>query len=112
MIVERDVAIDVGADELPLRVDEGRRRQRPERGPIPALEQLAAAGAVAPHAPCVEIREQVRDPRIEGGEGEQRLVTEAGEDPPFGDLNTDFRFRLAQWFASLLPARSSSRSAR
>src|SRR3989441_12150680 len=34
------------------------------------------------------------DPGVEGGEGEEGLVPEAGEDPPLRDLHGDFDLRL------------------
>src|SRR5436309_11974563 len=74
--------------------DEGLRRQRAERGLIQPFEKVAAAGAVEPHRPRVEIREELGDPGVEGGEGEEGLVPEAGEDPPLRDLHGDFDLRL------------------
>src|SRR5205809_4121668 len=95
MAVELDVIVDVDAGtDLPLAVDEGLRRQRAERGLIQPFEKVAAAGAVEPHRPRVEIREELGDPGVEGGEGEEGLVPEAGEDPPLRDLHGDFDLRL------------------
>src|SRR5436309_13765533 len=74
--------------------DEGLRRQRAERGLIQPFEKVAAAGAVEPHRPRVEIREELGDPGVEGGQGEEGLVPEAGEDPPLRDLHGDFDLRL------------------
>ena len=85
MAVKLDVVVDVDAGpNLPVAIDEGLGGQRAERGLIQPLEELAAAGAVEPHRPRVEIREQLGDPRVEGGEREEGLVPEAGEDPPRG----------------------------
>src|SRR5438132_10348105 len=91
MAVELDVIVDVDTGtDLPLAVDERLRRQRAERGLIQPFEKVAAAGAVEPHRPRVEIREQLGDPGVEGGEGEEGLVAEAGEDPSLRDLDGDF----------------------
>jgi hypothetical protein len=99
MAVELDVIVDVDAGaDLPVAVDEGLGRQRAERGLIEPLEELAAAGAVEPHRPGVEIGEQLGDPRVERGEGEEGLVPEAREDPPLGDLDRDFDFRFIPRF--------------
>src|SRR5438876_5462336 len=95
MAVELDVIVDVDTGtDLPLAVDEGLRRQRAERGLIQPFEKVAAAGAVEPHRPRVEIREELGDPGVEGGQGEEGLVPEAGEDPPLRDLHGDFDLRL------------------
>src|SRR5712691_755191 len=95
MAVELDVVVDVDASpDLPVAVDEGLRGERAERRLIETLEEVAAAGAVEPHRPGVEIRQELGDPRVEGGEGEEGLVTEAGEDPPLRDLHGDFDLRL------------------
>ena len=97
MAVELDVIVDVDAGtDLPLAVDEGLRRQRAERGLIQPFEKVAAAGAVEPHRPRVEIREELGDLSVEGGEGEEGLVPEAGEDPPLRDLHGDFDLRLVE----------------
>jgi hypothetical protein len=99
MAVELDVIVDVDAGaDLPVAVDEGVRGERAERWLIQALEELAAAGPVEPHRPRVEIREQLGDAGVEGGEGEEGLVPEPGEDPPFGDLDRDFDFRFVPRF--------------
>src|SRR5205823_2713667 len=72
MAVELDVIVDVDAGtDLPLAVDEGLRRQRAERGLIQPFEKVAAAGAVEPHRPRVEIREELGDLSVEGGEGKK-----------------------------------------
>src|SRR5713226_6042163 len=99
MAVELDVIVDAdaGADP-PVAVDEGLRRKRAERGPIQLLEELAPAGAVEAHRPGIEIREELGDAGVEGGEGEEGLVTEASEDPPLHDLDGDFNFRFVPGF--------------
>src|SRR5712691_1693376 len=95
MAVELDVVVDVDASpDLPVAVDERLRGERAERRLIKTLEEVAAAGAVEPHRPGVEIRQELGDPRVEGGEGEEGLVPEAGEDPPLRDLHGDFDLRL------------------
>src|SRR5206468_2348169 len=95
MAVALDVIVDVDAGtDFPLAVDERLRRQRAERGLIQPFEKVAAAGAVEPHRPRVEIREELGDPGVEGGEGEEGLVPEAGEYPPLRDLHGDFDLRL------------------
>jgi len=63
---------------------------------IQSLEELAAAGAVEPHRPRVEIREEFGDPGIERREREEGLVAEAGQDPPLRDLDGDFDLRLLE----------------
>jgi hypothetical protein len=73
---------------------EGLGGEGPKRGLVQTLEEVAAAGAVEPHRSRVEIREQLGDPGVEGGEGEEGLVAKAGEDPPLGDLDGDFDLRL------------------
>ena len=42
-------------------------------------------------------RRELGDPRVEGGEGEEGLVAEAGEDPPLHDLDRHFDFRFIPW---------------
>jgi hypothetical protein len=97
MAVQFDVIVDVDAGaDLPVAVDEGFRGERAERGLIQALEKFAAAGPVEPHRPRVEIREKLGDAGVEGGEGEEGLVPETSEDPPFGDLDRDFDFRFLE----------------
>ena len=98
MAVELDVVVDVDAGtNLPVAVDEGLGGERAERGLIELLEERAATGAVEPHRPRVEIREQLGDPRIERREGEKGLVPEAGEDPPRGHQNSGLHFGLIPW---------------
>ena len=86
MAVELDVVINVDARaDLPVAVDEGLGGQRAERGLIQSREELAATGAIEPHGPRVQVGEQLGDARVEGGEREEGLVPEAGEDPPGDD---------------------------
>src|SRR5881397_1837353 len=91
MAVELDVVVEADASaDLPVAVDEGLGGEWPKGGLVQSLEELAATGPVEPHQPGIEIREELGDPRVEGGEGEEGLVTEAGEDPPLRDLHGDF----------------------
>ena len=92
--VDLDVVVDVDAGALPLAVDEGLGGQRPERGLVEALEELAAAGAVEAHGPGVEVGEQLGDAGVERGEGEEGLVAQAGEDPALDDLHRHLDLRL------------------
>ena len=95
MAVELDVIVDVDTGtDLPLAVDERLRRQRAERGLIQPFEKVAAAGPVEAHRLRIELGKELGDPRVEGGEGEEGLVAEAGEDPPLRDLHGDFDLRL------------------
>ncbi len=95
MAVELDVVVEADASaDLPVAVDEGFGGEWPKGGLVQSPEELAATGPVEPHRPGIEIREELGDPRVEGGEGEEGLVTEAGEDPPLRDLHGDFDLRL------------------
>ena len=94
MAVQLDVVVDVDAGRLPLAVDEGLGGQRPERGLVQALEELPAAGAVQAHGPGVQVGEQLGDAGVEGGEREEGLVAEAGEDPALDDLHGDLDLGL------------------
>jgi len=98
MAVELDVIVDVDAGtDLPLAVDEGLRRQRAERGLIQPFEKVAAAGAVEPHRPRVEIREELGDPGVECGEGEEVLV-------PEGSVTSGFKMVFRSWAPGTDPA--------
>src|SRR5436309_13688870 len=77
--------------------DEGIRRQRAERGLIQPFEKVAAAGAVEPHRPRVEIREELGDPGVEGGEGEEGLV-------PEGSVTSGFKMVFRSWAPGTDPA--------
>ena len=93
--VQLDVVVDVDPRvDLPLAVDERLGRPRPERGLVEAREELPAAGAVQAHGAGVHVGEQLGDAGVEGGEGEEGHVAEAGEDPALHDLHADFRLGL------------------
>src|SRR5437867_841874 len=95
MAVELDVVVEADASaDLPVAVDEGFGGEWPKGGLVQSPEELAATGPVEPHRPGVEIREELGNPRVERGEGEEGLVTEASEDPPLRDLHGDFDLRL------------------
>src|SRR5437879_13526239 len=95
MAVELEVVVEAAASaDLPVAVDEGLGGEWPKGGLVQSLEELAATGPVEPHQPGIEFREELGDPRVEGGEGKEGLVTEAGEDPPLRDLHGDFDLRL------------------
>ena len=92
MAVDVDVVVDVDARvDRPLAEDEGLGRERAEGGLIELDEELAPAGAIDAHDLRVERLQELADAGVEGGEGEEALVPEAGEDPPLGDLNGDLR---------------------
>ncbi len=95
--VDLHVVVDVDARQLPLAVDEGRRRQGAERGPVEPLEELLAARLVAAHPPAVQGGEEFPDPGVQGRQRAERLVPEPGEDPPFRDLHGHFDFGLVPW---------------
>lgn len=98
MPVQLDVIVDVDASvHLPLAVDEGLGRQGAERGPVQTGEQLVPARAVQAHGAGIQVGQQLGDARVEGGEREEGLVAEAGEDPAFHDLHRDFDLRLVPW---------------
>jgi len=65
---------------------------------VQAFEQPAPTGAIEAHRSRVEIREELGDPRVERSEGEEGLVTEAGEDPALRDLDRHFDLRLVARF--------------
>jgi hypothetical protein len=94
-----DVVVDVDAGRVPLAVDEGLGRQRPQGGLIEALEELAAAGAVQAHGPRVQLGAQLRDAGVEGGEGEEGLMAEPGEDPSLRDQHAASILALSRGFA-------------
>jgi hypothetical protein len=70
------------------------RRQRTQRRLIEPLEERATAGAVQAHGPRVEVGEELRDPRVERGEREERFVAEPREDPAFGDQHPGLHLGL------------------
>src|SRR3989442_116172 len=79
MAVKLEVVVEADASaDLPVAVDEGLGGEWPKCGLVQSLEELAATGPVEPHQPGIEIREELGDPRVEGGEGEEGLVSEAG----------------------------------
>ena len=95
VVVDLDVVVDVDARVLPLGVREGLGRQRPERRPVEALEELAAArAAVVAHRLRVELVEQLGDARVQRGEREEGLVAQPREDPALGDLHGDLDLGL------------------
>jgi hypothetical protein len=61
---------------------------------VKPLGRLAAAGAVPPHAPGIELGEQLGDAGIERPEGKEGLVAEPRQDPPLGDLHGHLDLRL------------------
>ena len=79
------------------------RLRHAERGPIQVLEELPAAGAVEGHRPDVEIREQLSDAGVEGGEGgvegEEGLVAKADENPPTRRWTATSILALSRGFA-------------
>ena len=93
--VDLDVIIDIDAGVGPIGVDVAIPRQRLQRRPIEALEERAPrAAAVRFHRPVIEIDEQLGDPRVQRGQGEEGLVPQPRENPAFGDLHGDFDLRL------------------
>ena len=92
VVVDFDMIVDGDLGDLPLAVDEGRRGQRPERGPVQAREQVLAARPVAAHLAGVQLDEKLPDPRVQGRQREEPVVPESGEDPAFGDLHGHFDF--------------------
>src|SRR3989442_3150443 len=61
---------------------------------------MASASVASPMCSCrarVELREELGDPGVEGGEGEEGLVPETSEDPPLHDLDCDLNFRFIPW---------------
>ena len=86
VVVDLDVVVVADGLLRPVGVDVPLRGERLERRPVELLEPLAAALAAVPlHRPVVELAEQLGVPLVEGGEAEEGLVAEAGEDPPLGD---------------------------
>ncbi len=94
VVVDLDVIVDVDAAALPVGVDEALGGQRPQRGPVEPLKQSAAAGAVDAHRALVQVVEQLGDTDVEGGEREEGLVAEPGQDPALGDLHRHLDLRL------------------
>lgn len=94
VVLDLDVVVDVHPRLRPRPVDERLGRQRAERRLLEAREELLAAGAVEAHAPGIEIDEQLGDAGVEGGQGEEGLMAEPGQDPPLGYLHGDFDFRF------------------
>ncbi len=92
--VVRDVVVDVERDLLPRRDLEGLGRQRRQRGPVEPLEELAAARLVRPHRPVVEHAQKLGEPRVERAQARERLVADAREQPPLGDLHADLHLGL------------------
>jgi hypothetical protein len=55
--------------------------------------------AIPPHRPCIELGDKLADPRIELIEGEERVFSQAREDPSLNDLDRDLDFRLVARFS-------------
>ena len=109
MPVQLDVVVDVDAGVVvPLADDEALGGQRPEGGLVQAHEEVVAAGAVQAHGAGVQVLEELGDARVEGAEGEEALVAEAGEDPPRDDLHRGLDLRLIPWFSR--PGRQDDRA--
>ena len=95
MPVDLDVIIDVDARVAPVGVDVAIARERLQRRPIEPLEERAPRGAAVPfHRPVIEIGEELGDPGVQRGQGEEGLVPQPRENPAFGDLDGDFDLRL------------------
>ena len=94
MAIELHVVVEVHARRLPLGVDEALRGKRLQCRSIDALEELLPAGAVGAHRAGVEIDEQLPDPCIQGGQREEDLVAQTGQDPALGYLDSDLDLGL------------------
>ncbi|MCR4340524.1 MAG: hypothetical protein NUW01_11655, partial [Gemmatimonadaceae bacterium] len=85
---------DIHATRFPGRQLVPRGRQRPQPRPIELLEERAAAHAHALHRPGIDGLEARADCGVQVPEREERLVPQHREDPPLGDLHTDFDLRF------------------
>src|SRR5438552_1339302 len=93
--VDVDVVVDVDPRvDRPVADDEGLGREGMERGLIKLGEELASTGSIDAHDLRVERLQEVADADVEGGEREEALVAEAGEDPALDDLNSDLHLRF------------------
>ena len=79
VLLDGNVVVDVGLGAPLLGVLLRFGRQRPQRGAVEPLEEVAPAGAiVVPHRLGVEEREELRDALVERGQPEEGLVAEPG----------------------------------
>jgi hypothetical protein len=93
--VDVDVVVDVDPRvDRPLAEDEGLGRERAEGGVIELREEVAPAGAIDAHDLGVERLQELAEAGVEGGEGEEALMAEAGEDPPLRHLHADLDLRF------------------
>ena len=98
--VDLDVVVDVDARLAPVGVDEA---LAPAAAAAPADRTARRASrreapAVALHRPGIESREQLGDPGVQRGQGEEGLVPQPRENPAFGDLHGDFDLRFVAGF--------------
>ena len=94
MARDLDMVVDVHATGLPLGEDVARGREGLERRAIEPRIERAAADALLLHRAVVELVEQRPNRGVQRGQAEERLVPEAGEDPPLGHQHTHLRLCL------------------
>ena len=103
-----DVVVDPDAALLPLREGIGLGRKRLECLPLDLFEQCAAARAEVPRHTVVELHNEFTDCLVECKQGEERTITELGDNPSGCDLYSDLYFRLFSGAPGQSPCRSAS----
>ena len=94
VVVDLDVIVDVGPAAFPFRQLVPRHRQGLQCRPIQLGEERAAADAQARHRPVVDRVHTGVNGRVQRVEREECLMTQRGQHPALGDLDThlDERF--------------------
>jgi len=92
VVIHLHVVINVDDTGFPFRQLVARGGQRAERRSIELLEQRAPANAEDLHQAAIDHVDPLANRGIERGEIEKGSMPQGGEDPPFGDLYTDFDF--------------------
>jgi hypothetical protein len=85
VVLDLDVVVDVHRHRLPRRVLVSPRRQRPQRCSLHLLEETAPRARHLLEGPFVEPVQALGDGHVGLGEGEEGVLTQARQDPPFGE---------------------------
>jgi hypothetical protein len=83
-----DVVVDVGGDRLDLGEFVAGRRQRLQRPPLQFLEQVAAAGGLAPELVLIDLGRLAAEGLVELAAAEEATVAQRGKNLPLGDQDT------------------------
>jgi len=94
--IDLDVIVDPDAGETPFCKLVSGRRQGPQRFPLDAGEQIAAADPEPPHEVTVDAIERGCNREIGFGEREECLVAQPPENVGLGEPHAGFDFRLVE----------------